>query len=285
MTDDARLFELFGRPPKPSNVWEKQFDGLDHELRRLADCEWQEMDRCLLRDVYFDQLAYVKDRQADLFCYLFPVCLMEWRDSLFRGESMSGGTDFHVALLRGRVIETLAPQQVIGINQYLFDSCVSWLEQVPSTLWRREIPGRCHAFLGRVNSMAAVFDCAGRVIDEVLRSRRGGRLAIAECFLACLLLDERINPFMSAMVSLFPDPIEDGMLLLRWADFVDGMSDRPWTAKSYRDLDVALQPSRVFADAASVFGASPDKKLREFAGRESGDWALRIQLFLDLCRM
>jgi len=38
-----RIVNVLGPAPKPQNVWEKQFDGFDTELARLAQLDWDQI--------------------------------------------------------------------------------------------------------------------------------------------------------------------------------------------------------------------------------------------------
>src|SRR5580693_8717467 len=89
-----RVRAIFGDADPPQQVWEKQFDYFNDELKRLAATSYRDIDRQDLWYYYHD-LAYV-ELQPELFAYLFPVCLMEWHDTLMRNESCSrGDSEFH----------------------------------------------------------------------------------------------------------------------------------------------------------------------------------------------
>ncbi len=95
-----RMVGVLGPAKKPSTVWQKQFDGDDETLRRLAGYRWDEApDEDLW--CYIHDLTYVP-LQPDLFRHVFPRCLKFWYDTLLRDEGAEiGDADFHRALIRG----------------------------------------------------------------------------------------------------------------------------------------------------------------------------------------
>ena len=92
-----RARAIFGNAEPPRQVWEKQFDYHDDELQRLAATPYREIERRKL-SYYLEDLAFV-ELQPELFRYLFPVCLMEWHDSLRENRTCGRGlAEFHYAM-------------------------------------------------------------------------------------------------------------------------------------------------------------------------------------------
>jgi len=101
-----RMVSILGPAPKPQEVWEKQFDYFNDKLGEMARMDWGRVpDKYLW--YYFHDLAHV-ELQADLFRHLFPACLKYWYDTLMRnGDASPGDSDFHYALMRGRILEKM----------------------------------------------------------------------------------------------------------------------------------------------------------------------------------
>jgi hypothetical protein len=142
-----RARAIFGNAALPSEVWESQFDYNDDDLKRLAATPFREIEPPDLW-YYFHDLAYVT-LQPDLFDYLFPVCLMDWHQSLMINEPCShGDSEFHSALLRGNILEKmLTPRQRVEVCEFFRDSFLERLDtergfvrsgsQTPAYRWMR----------------------------------------------------------------------------------------------------------------------------------------------------
>lgn len=105
-----RVRAIFGNPKPPQTVWERQFDYLDEGLRRIARTSYEKFD---FGDLwyYFHDLAYV-ELQPDLFAYLFPVCLMDWHNTLMKNECCShGDSEFHRGVRGGDVFNKMVTQE------------------------------------------------------------------------------------------------------------------------------------------------------------------------------
>ena len=113
---------ILGDPQPPRRVWERQFDYCDDDLRRLARTPH---DRIVFSDLwyYYHDLTYV-ELQPDLFDYLFPVCLMDWHQTLMANAPCShGNSEFHHGLHRGNVLEKMVtPERRDAIHEFFRDS-------------------------------------------------------------------------------------------------------------------------------------------------------------------
>jgi hypothetical protein len=123
-----RARATFGSAAPPAQVWESQFDYNDDDLKRLAATPFREIDPSDLW-YYFHDLAYVT-LQPDLFDYLFPVCLMDWHQSLLSNRPCShGDAEFHYGLVRGNVLDKmLTPRQREEVLDFFRDSFLERLD-------------------------------------------------------------------------------------------------------------------------------------------------------------
>lgn len=156
---------IFGHPPPPSIVWERQFDGFDQELARLAQTEWQIIQWEELW-YYLHDLAYV-ELQPELFHYLFPVCLKFWRDSLMQNQPAAiGDAEFHYALHHGKSLERMVtPAQREAIYRFLHDAVMERLDAERGfTYTGASTPA--YAWMQRFNSLG----CVAPVIEIVWTS-------------------------------------------------------------------------------------------------------------------
>jgi hypothetical protein len=78
---------------------------------------------------YHHDLPYVK-LQPDLFDYLFPVCLMDWHDSLMRNVSCChGDSEFHYGVHKGNIFERMVtPERRDAIFEFFRDSFLERLD-------------------------------------------------------------------------------------------------------------------------------------------------------------
>ena len=124
-----RVRSIFGYPPPPKEVWEKQFDYCDDDLQRLAKTPWEEIDFSDLW-YYHHDLAY-SDLQPEVFAYLFPVCLMDWHETLLQNTSCShGDSEFHYGVHSGRIFEKMVTaEQYAEIVEFFRDSFLIRLDK------------------------------------------------------------------------------------------------------------------------------------------------------------
>src|SRR5580704_7959015 len=106
MTPGDRERAIFGNALPPTEVWERQFDYDDEALKRIAHTPWSQIEVADLW-YYIHDLAY-SELQPEVFAYLFPACLVLWRESLMRNEYCGvGDAQFHYAVVHGRVFEKM----------------------------------------------------------------------------------------------------------------------------------------------------------------------------------
>ncbi len=123
-----RSRSIFGNPPKPNRVTEKQFDGFDHELKRIGTLDWSEIEDGDLW-YYIHDLSYM-ELQKDLFNYLFPVCLNYWYQSLLRSESAEcGDAELHYAIHHGNILKKMTTKsQTEEIYNFFHDGFIDRVE-------------------------------------------------------------------------------------------------------------------------------------------------------------
>lgn len=170
-----RARAIFGNAPPPVRVWQSQFDYCDDDLKRLASTAYREIDRGDLWCYYHD-LAYV-ELQEDLFNYLFPVCLMQWHDTLLRDESCSqGDAEFHYGMREGQVFQKmLTPRQQGQVTAFFRDSFLERLDREPATVEpsRQKHPFR---WICRFNSLGFVIPSLAALWEPWWRMETRGRV-------------------------------------------------------------------------------------------------------------
>jgi hypothetical protein len=150
-----RVRSIFGNAEPPSQVWERQFDYNDDDLERLAATPYREINRDDLW-YYFHDLAYV-ELQPELFAYLFPVCLMEWHDTLMRNESCAkGDSEFHYGIRQGHVFEKmLTARQRSDVCDFFRDSFLARLDGERG-FHCSGMDTSAYGWMGRLNSLGLV---------------------------------------------------------------------------------------------------------------------------------
>ena len=117
---------IFGNPKPPAVIWQQQFDGLD--LTPLISKDCNKLTNADLYD-YWDDLAYVKELQPDLFQYLFPICLAVWHEELMQHRLITPPY-FYQTLQRCKVTKGLmSEQQRQGVYHYMCDALIGLIEQ------------------------------------------------------------------------------------------------------------------------------------------------------------
>lgn len=158
----SRMQDVIGRVPKPTSVWQRQFDGDDWALQELAQSDWNEISRSQL-GCYFEDMNY-QELQPDLFRHVFPACLRFWYETLMLNESGElHGTEFHHVMLHGRILEKmLTPDQRRRCCEFFRDGFLDRLDSERGFKYVR--PGRsANAWIWRFNSIGLV----APVISEI----------------------------------------------------------------------------------------------------------------------
>ena len=146
-----RLRAIFGNPRPPHTIWEQQFDYKADLLERIARTAYENFNFDDLK-YYYDDLAY-SELQPELFDYLFPVCLMNWHDTLMRNQGLLG---FSYGVHRGRVFEKMmSTSRRAEVFSFLHDSFLNRLDH------ERGFPclghdAAAHQWIARFNSMGQI---------------------------------------------------------------------------------------------------------------------------------
>jgi hypothetical protein len=195
---------IFDNPSPPRAVWERQFDYCDDGLRNLARTPYEEIEPSDLW-YYFHDLAYVQ-LQPDLFDYLFPVCLMDWKSTLMNNEACShGDSELHYGLLRGRIFEKmLTPQRRDEVVEFIRDCFAERLdmEQEFAQL-RSQAPTYC--WIHRFNSLGIVLPKIEPIWNVLWSLETPGRAIAAMQYCSGLMYFGGDNPLFDVWDGISPD--------------------------------------------------------------------------------
>lgn len=188
-----RARAIFDNPSPPRTVWERQFDYFNEELERLARTPFDSIDFSDLW-YYHHDLAYV-ELQPDLFDYLFPVCLMDWHDSLMNNKPCShGDSEFHYGLLRGNVFEKMmTPERRDSIYGFLRDSFLDRLDAERGFVYSgMETPA--YGWMSRFNSLGLTMPRIERLWEPWWSLDTPGQAVAALQYCSGLMYLEGENP-------------------------------------------------------------------------------------------
>ena len=192
-TSWKRLRAMFHDPQPPQRGWEQQFDYCDDVLERLSPTPWGEIDFSDLW-YYHHDLAYV-ELQPELFTYLFPVCLMDWHETLLHNESCShGDSEFHYGVYRGQVFNKMVTSgQAQDIFEFFKDSFLVRLDQERGFVYQA---GRTPAYgwMARFNSLGLVMPRIDLLWNAWWSFDTPGRAVAAVQYLSGLMYFEGENP-------------------------------------------------------------------------------------------
>ena len=188
---------IFDDPEPPAGVSEKQFDGFDDELKKLAGTEWREIRE---EDLwyYVSDLAFV-ELQQDLFDYLFPICLDFWAKTLMEDRVAPGGAvEFHDSILQGDVLEKMiAPARRQLVYDFFHDGLIERISRQAGfkETWSRLRQPSCY-WVYRFNSMGYVAPIIGRVWDTWWNMDHPGK-ARAALLYGSALIWEKLDPCLT----------------------------------------------------------------------------------------
>jgi len=115
---------IFRDPEPPTTVWEQQFDGMS--LNPVITKDWGDLTITDLYE-YWDDLAYVKELQPDLFQYLFPICLAMWHEELMQNRFID---PFYLAMHRSKAFEHLmSERQRQSVYDYMCNALMDRIQQ------------------------------------------------------------------------------------------------------------------------------------------------------------
>lgn len=195
-----RLRQMFDNPKPCKEVWEQQFDYSDDELMRIARTPWEQFDFSDLW-YYHHDLAYV-ELQPDLFAYLFPVCLMDWHQTLLRNQSCShGDSEFHYGVHRGQVFEKmLTSRQLADTFEFFKDSFLLRLDQERGFVYQASSTP-AYGWMSRFNSLGLVMPRIDLLWNAWWSLETPGRAVAAVQYLSGLIYFEGENPLFGLWTS------------------------------------------------------------------------------------
>lgn len=268
---------MIGRAPKPREVWQRQFDGNDDVLRKLAEWDWNEIPVLALRDYILD-LTYLHldldTLQPDLFAHVFPACLKFWYDTLMRNESAElGDADFHRALLNGRILDTMLTgsqrQKCLAIFR---DGLLDRLDIERGFIYRR--PGKsANAWVARFNSIGLIAPIVPDVWTAWWSMATPGRAVCAIMYATGLIYSKDENPIYLPWTR---DEGGGGPYLAEWdaAEY-----ERFWLETNVEFLRLTLTPGYVaerLTAATHVLEGEPEYRLARHVAADARDRAEAI---------
>jgi hypothetical protein len=191
--DWQRARSIFDYPKPPHKVTERQFDYFDDELRKLATTPYGEID---FGDLwyYHHDLAYVT-LQPEVFAYLFPVCLMDWHDTLMANESCShGDSEFHYGLRQGNVLAQMATaSQRDEITKFFRDSFLERIDAERGLAFEGK-GATAYGWMARFNSLGIVLPIIPDVWEAWWSLETVGRAIAAIQYLSGFMYFDGENP-------------------------------------------------------------------------------------------
>ena len=187
-----RAHAIFGNANPPDRVWQRQFDGFDDALKRLASTPQRQIDTADLW-YYFHDLAYQK-LQPELFAYLFPVCLMDWHTTLRKGEACGhGDAEFHHGVWNGRVFDRmLSEPRRERVYAFFHDAFLEHIDSISS------IDLNAVGWIWRLNSLARIMPRIDSIWNTWWTIETVGRALAAIEYISAIIYMPHENPLLSA---------------------------------------------------------------------------------------
>lgn len=184
---------IFGNPSPPAHVTERQFDDFDDQLYALSQTPWERITPSDLW-YYLHDLAYV-ELQADLFAYLFPVCLNFWYSSLMRSQDCAqGDSEFHYSLWHGRILEKMVtPAQRDLIFTFFHDGFLDRLDQERGFI-SSPVDAPAYGWMARFNSLGVVTPLIERIWTSWWSMQSSGQAVSALMYISGLMYARGENP-------------------------------------------------------------------------------------------
>ncbi|WP_337177317.1 hypothetical protein [Paludisphaera sp.] len=262
-----RVCAIFGNPAPPRHVWQRQFDGLDADLRRVAAMP---LDRIEPGDLWYflHDLAYVP-LQPEVFDYLFPACLMFWRRTLFDGVPCTqGDADFGWSLQHGGALDTMMDEERREDVLVWFRDVM--LERIDA---ERGFDGvePCHwplpwGWIGRLNTLGHVAPVVESIWTRWWPFETPGRAVAAVEYVSGLIYFPYEDPLfeeLSRRGGTFP------------VERVDSSVDGPWMEPNAAFLRSTLKPGWVEERLRAAVGRLAGEPEEEKARRVLADLATR----------
>lgn len=256
--------DVIGRAPKPTSVWQQQFDGEDWALTDLAQSDWNTISRGALGR-YFEDMNYQK-LQPDLFRHVFPACLNFWHETLMRNESSElGGSEFHHAILHGQVLEKmLTTDQRQRCFDFFKDSYLDRLDVERGFRYTR--PGNsANAWIFRFNSIGLVAPVVSELWTSWWSMRSLGHAVSAIMYASGLIYLKGENPIYLPWTR---DDGGGGPYLTEWdaSEF-----DHVWLDENLRFLGSILTTEYILERVSYAATLLRDQPESELARRVAAD--------------
>lgn len=189
---EKRFVEIFGKKPKPQEVWQQQFDGDQEDLKQLATSDWNAVPDNLFW-AYFQDMTYMA-LQPDLFRHAFPACLKFWYDTLMRNEDTTvGDAEFHRALLRGDILEKhLTQTQSQKVRQIFIDGILDRIDAQNSLLDKNRLS--VHSLIRRFNSIGLIEPLIPEIWDAWWKIETAGQSICVLQYASSLIYPRDENP-------------------------------------------------------------------------------------------
>ena len=272
----SRFRDVLGATPKPSTVWQQQFDWFDDKLRSLARREWDEVPEGELW-AYIHDLTY-QELQPDLFRHLFPACLKFWYDSLMRSEPADrGDADFHRALLRGNILaKMLNDQERERVHALFVDGYLDRVElERGFNCERSGIPA--NAWIRRFNSIGLVAPIIPEIWRQWWSMDTPGRAISIMIYSSGLVYFKGENP-------IFPWTPDEGGGGPDLTELDSSEFESAWLTSNLSFLRTTLSPDYVLERmraAADVLVGEPELRLANRIVAEASSRADVISLRID----
>lgn len=187
------MIAVLGKSPKPTVVWQKQFDGFDETLRKLAMCDWDAVPESWFWE-YFLDLSYM-ELQPDLFRHLFPSCLKFWHETLMRNDSASrGDADFHLGLVHGKILTTMmSEQESQRALDFFVDSFLDRVDLERGFIYERKSRS-AYAWIERFNTLGIIGPIIPKIWTEWWMLDSPGKAVSAIMYASGLIYLEGENP-------------------------------------------------------------------------------------------
>lgn len=272
-----RMSGVLGKAPKPLVVWQKQFDGLNDSLVKLAKREWHEIPEAELWE-YFHDLTY-QELQPDLFRHLFPACLKFWYDTLMRDEGAErGDADFHRALLNGDILSKMLNEtERKRLFAFLADGFLDRIDLERGFKYQR--PGKsANAWIGRFNSIGLIAPVIPTIWTTWWSMDSPGKAVSAMMYASGLIYLKGENPVYHAWTR---DEGGGGPYLTEWDSSV---FDHVWLDQNLSFMRSTLSPAYVterMDAAAAALRSEPEEHIAARIANDARSRADVIQLRID----
>jgi hypothetical protein len=269
-----RVRAIFGNAPPLRTIREAQFDFFELKLKRLALTPYQEINFSDLW-YYHHDLAYV-ELQPELFNYLFPVCLMNWHQSLLDNRPCTtGDADFHFAVHHGNVFEKMmTAAQREAVYEFFRDSFLERLDlERTFAEIRNDAPSA--SWIDRFNSLGIIMPRIDMIWNEWWKLATPGRAVAALQYCSCLMYFDGENPLFDVWKGVSP-PL--------WTNDGFFFSDEAWREDNQAFLSQNLTTEFVIAKVEQATAVIESEPEREKACRLVADLPQCRQLIAERVR-